>query len=282
MYQGLCKKKNLVVVCAGDNSFHMKFPYPNDNFDLMVIYYGHDEHKKELYSKRCDFFIHSQGFKFELARNVLLKQLQMREKFQFSDYSYIWFPDDDLEFVNGNDIFKMFEIAEKIQADVFQPSLTNEDIDKFWIATKHVEKTFVRRTNIVEIMALGFKGQIFTDCFFPCLQVFDYMKAGWGIESVLPKFIESLLQKSPRTFVLDCVRINHAKPIDASSKLHERGRFECHYTLQHVCNRMRTLKAYNSLQEVLDDDFAGLENSEYSESYYDYISIKYKQANISV
>lgn len=279
MYHGICKKKNLVIVCAGDNSLHMKFPFPNNNFDLMVIYYGNDESKKDLYSKHCDFFIQSKGYKFELARNILLKQLQIKLNFQFSDYSYIWFPDDDLEFVDSNGIFAMFEVAEKIQADIFQPALINEGIDKFWIATKHVENTFVRRTNVVELMAWGFKGKIFTDCFFPCLQVFDYMKAGWGIESVLTKFIESLIQKPPRVFVLDCVQINHAKPLDDSSKLHERGKFECHYTLQHVCNRMRTVKAYKSLQEVLNDNFPTFENYDYSESYYNHVFAKYIKAN---
>ena len=82
-------KKFLIIVCAGDNSYHKKW-FNSDVYDIYTIYFGNNESIANKFEKKSDFFLRMKGPKWQLIRYVL-------KNFEWKEYKYIWMPDDDLD-----------------------------------------------------------------------------------------------------------------------------------------------------------------------------------------
>ena len=50
------KRKNLLIVCAGDNSLHPTWLSPERSYDLITIYYGSNSTVSEKYRQISDLF----------------------------------------------------------------------------------------------------------------------------------------------------------------------------------------------------------------------------------
>jgi hypothetical protein len=247
------KRRNLLIVCAGDNSLHKDWFRQERSYDILTIYYGDNPDIARLYESSSDLFFRRKGMKVELARQVLVEDLYFKNRFKFSDYSLVWFPDDDLKFPQSDEqIEDLFSNAAAVNADVFQPAICNEHTSKEWEATKQIPGAYAHRTNIVEIMAHGFSGEAFEKCYLAAVHTCDFMKSGWGLESIWMKIGEAAFGRSMRTFVLDCVAIIHTRPVGSGASLiHEYGIYEMKYTPQAFTNRMRTYRTYSGPKEIL-------------------------------
>jgi len=258
------KRKNLLVVCAGDNSLHSPWAEYRDSFDIITIYYGDDSEIAEGYRRISDLFFRSKGLKMSLARRILFQHLYMDNAFDFSEYVHVWFPDDDLKFTGGDqDIEQLFAVANATAADVFQPAIQNENFSAMWESTRLIAGAFAHRTNIVEIMAHGFSGEVFAKCFLSAVHVCEFMKSGWGIEPVWTKFGEALFRRALRTYVFDSVSVVHTRPVGSGdSCIHRVGQYEATYMPQIHTNRMKTFEIYNDLEALQGDVRNKIENCE--------------------
>jgi hypothetical protein len=257
---GMTKRDNLLIVCAGDDSLHSEWFIHPRSFDIMTIYFGNDPERSDFYRINSDYYHRKKGLKIHLAREILLEQLFFTEHFRFQDYSFVWFPDDDVRFLNGpRQIESLFDVAHQVEADVFQPAIENEHFSKLWESTRLVPGAFAHRTNIVEIMAFGFSGNAFVSCLLAAIHVVDFSKSGWGIEPVWLRCGEVFFQRPLRTFVFDCVPITHTRPIGAgTSEVHLLGKYEACYLPQIETNRMTTIREYRNLAEVQADKEDGI------------------------
>jgi hypothetical protein len=221
----------------------------------MTIYYSSDPDRARFYRDNSDFFFEEKGLKIELARKILLHRLLFAESFVFSDYNYIWFPDDDLRFPNNDDeIEGLFEAAAFARADVFQPAICNEFTSPCWDSTKRIDDAYAHRTNIVEIMAHGFSGEVFEKAYLPAIHVMDFMKSGWGLDPIYLKIGESVFKRRLRTFVFDENSIIHTRPVGSGvSIVHQLGRYERSYVPQAYTNLMETLEILRNKENILAD-----------------------------
>jgi len=117
----ILKKDFLIIIPAGDNSYHHhKNWYKSSIYDLFVIYYG-DNSKLEMDMKdKSNFFIKKKGPKWQLVRHVL-------KTFNWSQYKYIWLPDDDLN-IEKDKIEEFFLISQRFKLELSQPSLRPPEV----------------------------------------------------------------------------------------------------------------------------------------------------------
>ncbi len=221
------------------------------SYDIWVIYYGGDQGRLQQYRESSDKFFHGSGLKIQLLRNFILSEMFFGKKMDFTQYDYIWVPDDDIRFPDGaSGLEKLFETAKKLEADVFQPAIQNEHYS--WELTKQIPGVFCHRTNIVEVMANGFSGKAFARAYLPAIHALDFVKSGWGLEPIWMKIGEAELKRSLRTFVIDCCPIIHARPSGGGEgAVHAQGKFETIFLPQIKTNRIKTLAVFWSLEEAM-------------------------------
>jgi hypothetical protein len=252
------RRKNLVIVAAGDGSLHPQWVKEDRSYDLWIIYYGKDQRKLNEYKASSDLCFALAGLKIDLARKVLLEQLYFMKHFSFQQYEYIWFPDDDITFPEGGRVEQLFDTARALKADVFQPAIQNANVSPRWEPTRQIPGAYCHRTNIVEVMAHGFSGETFSRAYLPAIHAMEFMKSGWGIDPIWMKIGETYFQRPLRTFVFDCCPIVHTRPTGSgSADIHKQGEWELTLVPQAYTNLVETLQVFSSLHEALsanDDD----------------------------
>ncbi|MBZ0089422.1 MAG: hypothetical protein K8H90_03480 [Thermoanaerobaculia bacterium] len=215
--------RNLVIVMAGDESLHERYAAGRD-FELWVCYYGEDAAVAERYRQGSDRFFAGKGYKWTLVSEVgrLAREQGLPP---MSDYGYVFLPDDDIDFPGGAvALSEAFALARQIGADSFQPAIANDYVS--WQVTRQVAGASCRATNIVEIMAPAYSGEVFEKAVLPILHVHPHLEAGWGLEPLIARLAEALLHRPPRTFVLDATPAIHTRPVSTGSRLHRLGRAE--------------------------------------------------------
>ena len=247
-------KKDLVIVAAGDASLHTALRTGRE-YDLWVVYYGDDDDKAQQYSCDCDLLLRRQGLKWEIVRSFIERHITGNGS-PFEQYRYILIPDDDLYFPHGSvDIQRLFESAEAVKAQIFQPAIRNENWSVSWEATRQVPGSYCHAVNIVELMAPGFTGKLFSRAVLPALNALEFQRAGWGIEPVITRFAEILLRRSVRTFVMDVVPMDHTRPVGRGTMSHQVGYDEAFLMPMIESNRMREYARFNSAEEARAFEF---------------------------
>ena len=192
------KRRNLVIVRAGNNSLHpewLKGDQPR-NWDIVVNYFGDDPDK---YRESDVVRIDSKGPKWP----ALGELIQSNPAF-VSDYDYIWLPDDDL-LATKADINRFFDLVRSYKLEAAQPSLTWDSYYSH-ISTLRNNMTRIRFTNYVEVMA-------------PCLSSemlrkssphFSSNLSGWGLD-----YFWSSLADDPLNHIaiIDEVTVRHTRPV---------------------------------------------------------------------
>ena len=242
----MSERNNLLIVAAGNSSLHEKWLTADRSYDVWIIYYGSDENKASLYRSQSDKLFVAKGMKLELARTLLLEELHFRKKFNFEQYNYVWFPDDDLQFSsNAYSANLLFETAQLLKADAFQPAIQNEHISPNWEATKLIPGAFCHRTNLVEMMGHGFSGAAFSRAYLPAIHAMEFMKSGWGIDPIWMKIGEATFRRPLYTFVLDNCPIIHTRPVGGGrSFVHMQGQWEAKFVPQIHTNTMTTIDTF--------------------------------------
>lgn len=185
-------KTNLIIAAVGDESMHKYWMDSNQDYDLILIYYGDNNG----YPKDANMHINKKGTKFHLIADLI------KENPNILSYEYIWMPDDDIV-AYPEDIEKLFYFTKKYDLWIAQPSIMG------WYGldiTLHHKNSTLRYTNYVEIMCPCFKNQALKKC----LNTFKYNKTGWGIDSIWNVILNNPTNKLA---IIDDVVVIHTRPI---------------------------------------------------------------------
>jgi hypothetical protein len=239
--------RNLVIVCAGDQSLHQRFA-DSRNFDIWVIYYGQSDAVFEDYRRTADRSFRLRGLKWALLRSLIDLHLA-GEKSPFDAYRYIFLPDDDLDFPNGaTDIQRLFDAMVLSNADIGQPAIANQYFS--WQATRLIRGALCHATNIVELMSPVYSVEVFQKFVLPCTAALDFLRAGWGIEVVIAKAAEVGMRRPARTFVFDSVPMIHTRPVGQGGTPHRIGDNEALMMPGIFANRMATYASFRSYERA--------------------------------
>ena len=245
-------QRDLVIVMAGDNSLHEKIAEDRE-YDLWIVYYGGSDDVAARYEASCDRLWRLKGLKIELIRSLLLEHLHFGQAFDFAGrYRYVFLPDDDIDFPGGTgDVHDLFEHAARLQADSFQPAISNDNVS--FGETRQIPGAFCHRVSWVENMMPAYTGELFVHAFLAGVHALDFLRSGWGLESVAMKLGEARLGRGLRTFVIDVTPVVHTRPVGRNSVVHEVGWDERLLLPQVDTNPCRTLGVYTRPEDVTDD-----------------------------
>lgn len=200
--------KNLIIIPAGDNSLHINWNI-SKNIDLCIIYYGNNEKIESIYKKTSKYYYNLKGAKWELIYKILYKN-----NIDFTKYNNIWFPDDDLDLNDKNMIDDMFNIMDKYELFLAQPSLLdNGNITKnYKNILKHDDnQAIIKYTNFVEIMCPIMSNRCFKLLKHTLLD--SNLKCGWGLDDVWPHIILENKFINKIGIINDCIII-HTRPLN--------------------------------------------------------------------
>jgi hypothetical protein len=200
----MAKRRNLVIVRAGDSSLHEQWLSGEGerNWDLIVNYFGDDPQRyRQDDVRRLD----SKGPKWP-ALHDLIQQLGDK----VFCYDYVWLPDDDLSATKPG-INSLFDIVDKHALALAQPALT---ADSFLghLATLHNKSFHLRFTSFVEIMAPCFS----RDFLRQMLPLFRENISGWGLDFFWPTKISDW----KRIAIIDAVTVRHTRPVGGPNYQH--------------------------------------------------------------
>jgi hypothetical protein len=210
------KMHNLVIVPAGDNSLHETY-CDNRDFELWAVYWGRNKMVADRFRKSVDKLVIRSGFKWDLFRSFCDIQSV------FGEYDFVFCPDDDVLIDGAKNITRLFDMAAKIGADIFQPAISNEYYSPGWEATRYIPGLRCHATNIVEGMMPGFSGRIFSQCVLPMLHALPHLRVGFGFGATIMRMSEGVLGRPVRTFVIDAVPVTHTRPVGSGPQSHEVG-----------------------------------------------------------
>lgn len=197
---------SLVVLCAGDNSLHSINSWDKPSlrhFDLCIVYFGSNSCMKSIYKSHSDFFFEVIGPKWKNIYSVL-------SKIPFwKSYSYIWFPDDDLE-LDVSLVNDMFDLASIHSISLCQPALVNENVSHSKLIT---DKHFIgdlKPIDFIEIQMPCFETTVFSDIVLPILRDNQDNFSGWGFDFYWSSCIQN-------KFLLNRIVARHTKPVQVNS-----------------------------------------------------------------
>lgn len=192
------RRKNLVVLRAGDGSLHPQWVAgPQRDFDLFVSYYGKvaDQHRAS-----ADLWEHRPGPKWSCIADLLAAHPQLIEQ-----YDAFWFPDDDLA-ADTATLNRMFALFQGFDLKLAQPALTRDSYFS-WRHLLQRPEFVLRQVAFVEVMA-----PLFTRASLKqCLNSFGSSRSGWGLDWVWPKLVGG--GDDRRIAILDATPVKHTRPV---------------------------------------------------------------------
>jgi hypothetical protein len=141
-------------------------------WDLIVAYYGDDDHTFAEIRKLSNYSFRSKGSKFQNLKK-LVSQYQQR----FDHYSHVWVCDDDIVMSTAQ-INTAFELTERLGFWVAQPATRAEGKNSHWITCVAGPQWDYRIVNFVEVNLPIFR----RDKLIEFLTVYDGSLTGWGID----------------------------------------------------------------------------------------------------
>jgi hypothetical protein len=198
------KRRNLVIVRAGDTSLHEQWLSGDGerNWDLIVNYFGDDPAR---YRKDDVRRIDSKGPKWPALCELIQKFSQ-----DILCYDNVWLPDDDLS-ATKTGINSFFDIVGKHGLALAQPALT-PDSHLGHLITLRNRSFHVRFTNFVEIMAPCFNREFLKQM----LPSFSENLSGWGLDFLWPTRIADWT----RIAIVDAVAVCHTRPVGGPNYRH--------------------------------------------------------------
>jgi len=187
---------NLVVATVGDKSYHKEWIESNPEFDLVLLYYGDNPDTALSYTQDTPYVYSAKGFKWWLIRSFIESNLDW-----VSNYSYIWFPDDDVS-IKTKDINRLFSLAKEYNLWLCQPSL------KGYIShniTCPQNNSLLRYTNFVEVMS----PLMSLDTVLKLKSTFDINYSSWGLDGIWPYILD---HPKDKIAIIDSIFMTHTKP----------------------------------------------------------------------
>lgn len=162
-------RKNLLFVSAGDNTSFYKYWLDNDrNYDIYICYYG----KKNKYKEYADYYIKRKGSKIQ--NFYYLWNLNENNIRNYENYYIV---DDDI-IIKTDEINFLFDLLNKYNLWMLQPSFNNKLSKISHKITKNIPNNFMRFTNFIEINTPFFSKYAITKC----LEIYDETLVGYGID----------------------------------------------------------------------------------------------------
>lgn len=192
------RRKNLVILRAGDNSLHRGWlsGSPRD-FDLFISYYGNTEGRHQ---EDADFYEMRKGPKWSCIGDLLVERPELVER-----YDAFWFPDDDLE-ASTPTINRMFAFFHAFEFALAQPALTRDSYYS-WNTLLQRDDYVVRFVKFVEVMAPIFDKAALR----VCQKTFGESRSGWGLDWLWPELTAK--GRDDRIGLIDATPVKHTRPL---------------------------------------------------------------------
>ena len=183
-------KENLVIVRAGDESVHRTWFGENQNWDLIVSYYGANP---LTFSESICFS--APGGKLEAVHDLLVARPDLLEGRKF-----IALPDDDVA-SDCSSINSVFDMMRIYNLKIAQPSLAPDSFVNNKI-TASVPGLKLRYTNYVETMVPFFS----VDVVNQLLPIFKGLRFGWGLDHLWSKIV-----RPEEIAIIDEIKVRHTR-----------------------------------------------------------------------
>jgi hypothetical protein len=177
------KRRWCIFTSAGDRNVISRWLEGDtpQRWDLVVAYYGDNEHTFAEISKLSSYAFLSKGGKFQNLKRLVLEH----PKF-FDHYSHVWVCDDDIVMSTAQ-INTAFKLTEALGFWVAQPATRAEGKNSHWITCFAGPQWDYRIVNFVEIGLPIFR----RDKLIQFLTVYDGSLMGWGIDYWYANFFEA-------------------------------------------------------------------------------------------
>ncbi len=200
------RRKNLIVLRAGDSSLHRNWLRGAEpDFDLAISYYGkiNDQHRQD-----ADYWEHRPGPKWSALAQWMSEHPEWLDR-----YEGFWFPDDDLD-ADAATLNRMFGLFHGLNLKLGQPALTRDSFFS-WPQLLQRPEFLVRYMAFVEVMA-----PIFTrSSLRTCLASFSESRSGWGLDWIWPHLLGG--SADLRIGVLDATPVKHTRPVGGGGDLYK-------------------------------------------------------------
>ena len=164
-------------------------------WDLVAAYYGDNDDEFTQIRQLCSYAFRSNGGKFQN-----LKKLITEHPAFFDRYSHVWVCDDDIR-MSCPQINEAFEITEKLDFWVAQPSDLPEGRNSHWITCNAGPSWDYRIVNFIEVRMPIFRRDKLTEF----LAVYDGSLVGLGIECWFASLFKA--DEFGRFAIIDKVRV---------------------------------------------------------------------------
>ncbi len=210
------RRKNLVIVRAGDNSLHESWlkntPCGARNWDLLISYFGGDHERRQNFYHDDSLFVLYKGGKFD----------GLYEAFQqipglLDQYDYIMMADDDY-IMTTQDINRTFDIMREHNLQAAQPSLSHQSCNLYFPAY-HNPRFKIRFTNFLEAITVCLSANVWRQI----LPLYENNPMAFFIDNFWARLTDD---PARQVALIDEVQVTHTRP-HASGGLHhnmaERG-----------------------------------------------------------
>jgi predicted O-methyltransferase YrrM len=236
------KRRNLVVVRAGDESLHPKWLNQADsrNFDIFVSYFGKIPGRFE---EEAEYYESVKGLKWPILEVLLSQNSDL-----FSAYDACWFPDDDL-LTDAETISQMFDLFHAHDLWLAQPALGPGSHLTYPVTTQ-IPHMKLRFTGFVEIMC-----PIFNRHALSILgPTFGSSASGWGLDFLWAHLLD---YPQDRIAILDETPVIHTRPIGGGSFYVECHKMEINpkadmirVLTQHGIQWQQNIPVYKTIQNI--------------------------------
>jgi hypothetical protein len=193
------RRRNLVIVRAGDDSLHPGWLEGADerNFDLLVSYYGEQSGR---FREHADLYHEMRGPRWP-AHHAIFRDHYARIR----PYEFVAFACDDLR--ADTPVWNaLFSVCRDFRIDLAQPAIEGE---VSFPITSPVEGCLLRYTDFVEVMCPVFSRRALAGLH----PTFGESISGWGLEFVWQKFLFG----KGNMAIIDSVRVAHSRPLRVGS-----------------------------------------------------------------
>jgi hypothetical protein len=189
-------KKNLIISPTGDNNFVREWVGPNDNFDIILLYYSNNTLEYDKLISENFNAIKINGEKWHIIKRYLTENPNLIE-----EYETFWFPDDDLK-IDNNSINELFNIHNEYKLSLSQPA----SIGHTSHGITNPQNYKLRYTNFVEIMC-PMMSKFSLRLLF---ESFTITESGWGLDLLWPRLLG---YPKDKIAVIDKIVIEHTREV---------------------------------------------------------------------
>ena len=193
------RRRNLVVVRAGDSSLHGPWLLPAErSYDVLVSYYGR---AAGSHADGADDYEQRAGPKWPCIGDIFASRPALLE-----GYDAFWFPDDDVA-ADAETLERMFALFHGLALELGQPALTRDSYYT-WDFLLQRPGCLMRYSRFVEVMCPIFSRAMLRRC----VATFSENRSGWGIDWLWGDRLPDPSRIGAMA-ILDATPVRHTRPL---------------------------------------------------------------------